>query len=751
MRFDVPLVFSLLGAASAAWVPSSNNYLQPRAANRADAIQHLRDDIAQLEEALRQAFSKLAGLYNGHLPSSSPSSPPNFPGQKPHEPSAFTSASTSINTEAVASSIPASVATLISSIDAVSSSLVAATATSTSIVQPEATSSASSTDSTIPKETVVPIPATSGTTSAASSLASSTASITSPVASSAALQNASSTVSALPTSSANSTIHSNLTIMSVSCANLCSSLTFASSDFPVSPVSCVSHAANSTITVTGGQATAGCGSTITPEVDVCRVVLTVATSDESETYMEVWLPEGDSTWNGRTMNTDNGGVNGCVHYVDMQYVSGLGFAAIGDNAGHNGSSFDATWFADSNEIILDWVYRARHSAVIAGKEVVNQFYNQSPDYSYYIGCSAGGAQGLKSAQMYPEDFDGIIAGSAAADFNHLQAWSGRFVQLTGTDSTDDRFLTEDDWITVQSAIFSQCDAAVDGVDDGILEDPTLCQFDATVLSNSTYGLTDTQVSTVEKVFSELYDTAGNLLFPALLYGSQVDAFRLGQLSGSVQAISEDWYKYAVVNDSSWSALDMDQSDYAQADDLDAYHGNVSAYSGDLSGFSGAGGKLIMYHGMADPLVSEGNSQRYYLKVAQTMGLTNTGMDDFLRLFRISGMAHCGVGGISGAGAWMFGQNGDASVASHNIIQYLQDWVEDDVAPDTIIGTKYWYDEVANGVEFERAHCRFPYRTTYRSGDYTLPSSWGCDLITNWQECGVGALPRLCNVDGSFEP
>lgn len=98
---------------------------------------------------------------------------------------------------------------------------------------------------------------------------------------------------------------------------------------------------------------------------------------------------------------------------------------------------------------------------------------------------------------------------------------------------------------------------------------------------------------------------------------------------------------------------------------------------------------------------------------------------------------------------MFGQNADASVASHNIIDYLQDWVERDNAPETIIGTKYWYDEVANGVEFERAHCRFPYRTTYVGGDYTQIDSWNCVLIEDWQKCGIGALPRLCNVDGSF--
>jgi feruloyl esterase len=469
--------------------------------------------------------------------------------------------------------------------------------------------------------------------------------------------------------------------------------------------------------------------------------------------MEVWLPE-NGTWNGRTMNTDNGGVNGCVHYIDMQYVSSLGFAAIGDNAGHNSSSFDGSWFAGSREVILDWVYRARHSAVVTGKEVVNQFYQQAPAFSYYIGCSAGGAQGMKSAQEYPDDFDGIIAGSAAADFNHLQAWSGRFVQLTGTSASDNRFLTSANWVTVQTAILDQCDAKIDGVNDGILEDPTQCQFDSSVLAcsnNATLAgcLTDSQVQTVGNVFSELYNTEGELLFPALLYGSQVDAFRLGQLSGSVQGISSDWYKYAILNDPNWNALDMDQADYARADDLDATYGNVSSYSGDLSGFRAAGGKLITYHGMADPLVSAGNSQRYYLKVARTMGLDNVGLDEFYRYFRISGMAHCGVGGISGAGAWMFGQSLASRIAPNNIIDDLQRWVENGTAPETITGTKFWYDQQASGIQFQRPHCRFPYRTTFAGGDSAQASAWTCELIEGWRECGPGVSPRLCNSDGSF--
>lgn len=487
--------------------------------------------------------------------------------------------------------------------------------------------------------------------------------------------------------------------------------------------------------------------------------MSIVTSGVSNgTSVEVWLPNNSTdAWNGRTLNTDNGGSDGCVHYADLEYVTSLGFAGIGDNGGHDSGPFDAGWMYFQNEVILDWAYRARHAAVQAGKQVVDQFYGQKPSYSYYLGCSTGGQQGLHSAQYYPDDFDGIIAGSSAADFNHLQGWSGRFVQLTGEGASDARFLTEDQWIFVQSYILDQCDAALDGVDDGILEDPTICQFNSSAIpvcsDNSTDScLTSTQINTVDQVFTELYNTAGDLLYPSLLYGSQVDAFRLGQLSGSIQAISDDWYAGGVYNDSYYDALNMNQTDYAQADSLDGLHGNISSFSGDLSAFHAAGKKMLMYHGMADPLVSGGNSQRYYLKVAQTLGLSNTDLDPFLRYFRISGMAHCGVGGISGAGAWMFGQSGVAAVpgVADNVIWNMVDWVESGNAPDTILGTKFWYDEPANGLEFERPHCRFPYRTTYSgSGDWTDPANWGCTFIDDWQDCGVGAHPRLCNVDGSF--
>ncbi|KAK3623435.1 hypothetical protein LTR56_021611 [Elasticomyces elasticus] len=559
------------------------------------------------------------------------------------------------------------------------------------------------------------------------------------------------TTSAVVNSTANTT-------SSIYCSNLCNVLSL-DTEYTTTAISCDAIPAGQQVTLEGGQATAGCGSPagfFTPSVDICRVTLTVETSGESEAYMEVWLPNNSTdAWNGRTLSTDNGGANGCVHYVDLEYVTSLGFAAIGDNGGHNSSAFDGGWMYFNNEAILDWVYRARHAATEAGKQVIDQFYGEEHTYSYYMGCSTGGQQGLYSAQHFPDDFDGIIAGSAAADFNHLQAWSGRFVQLTGLNSSDPKFLTIAQWTIVQSYIFDVCDAALDGVDDGIIEDPTICKFDATAIPVCAEGATDncltaTQIDTVTQVFSELYNSEGDLLYPQLLYGSQIDAFKLGQLSGSVQGIAKSWYGGAVYNSSTYDATQMNQADYAQADATDELHGHVSAFSGDLSAFNAAGKKLLMYHGLADPLVSGANSQRYYLKVAKTLGMGNTDMDSFMRYFRISGMAHCGVGGISGAGAWMFGQSGLASAGSDNVIMNMVDWVENGNAPDTITGTKFWYDTPSAGIEFERTHCRFPYRTTYSgSGDWTDPSTWSCAFIDDWQTCAVGATPRLCNADGSF--
>lgn len=186
---------------------------------------------------------------------------------------------------------------------------------------------------------------------------------------------------------------------------------------------------------------------------------------------------------------------------------------------------------------------------------------------------------------------------------------------------------------------------------------------------------------------------------------------------------------------------MNALDYAYADSLDAEHGYISTYQGDLSAFRKRGGKVITYHGLADPIITGEQSMRYYRHVANTMQLSHTELDDFYRLFRISGMGHCS----GGNGAWAFGQVPAAANASENVLWDVVRWVENGTAPDRLVGTK-WFDDVsANGIELQRAHCRYPYRTTYVGGNPNITTSWDCKLIEDWDRCGGPSdlLPKLC--------
>ncbi|KAG9523146.1 putative ferulic acid Esterase/Feruloyl esterase precursor, partial [Aureobasidium melanogenum] len=525
------------------------------------------------------------------------------------------------------------------------------------------------------------------------------------------------------------------------CQALIQALSFP--DQQVYVVGCEDITAGTALTLPNGPSNCNGGSV---QIDLRRVTLNVVTSYASSNYVEVWLPTGQDAWNGRFMATDNKGLSGCPSYDDMIYTSSLGFSVVGDNGGHNNTEYlgmDAQQFLNNNELVIDWSYRARHAAVVAGKQVIKTNYGHAASYNYMIGCSNGGRQALQSAQMFSEDFDGIIAGSSASDFNHHIDWSGRMYVLTGADESDPKYLTYDDWVIVHNEVLKQCDEPLDGVADGIIEDSTICDFNATKLTcvgNQTDNcLTFQQTSTVWNIFSQLYDPEGNLYYPRFSPGAELYSSTNGVLHG-VQGHVKDWFGAGVWNDSSWDPSTLSQTDYTKADETNVLHGNVSSFNSDLSAFHAAGKKLIMYHGLMDPAITPENSQRYYLNVARDMGLDHTGLDEFLRFFRISGMYHC-TGGI---GAWAFGQNGNAQNGTSNVVWDIVNWVEKGEAPDTMTGTKFINDDPSQGVQMERHHCRFPYRTTYKgTGDSNDPDNWSCEMIDDWQKCGVYNVPRLC--------
>ncbi|KAF5336743.1 hypothetical protein D9758_016283 [Tetrapyrgos nigripes] len=208
--------------------------------------------------------------------------------------------------------------------------------------------------------------------------------------------------------------------------------------------------------------------------------MSVATSSDSEISLEVWFPRN---WTGRFLSTGNGGLSGCIQYEDLAYSAALSFATVGANNGHNGTS--GVPFLNKPGVIEDFAYRSIHTGVAIGKTLTSSFYGSltprlsisdvvpvsgSKFFTLFkpITSRIGGRQGLKSVQDFPEDFDGVVAGALAADFNHLLSWSGHFYAITGNSSAS-RF----------------CDG-IDGVEDGIIEDPNLCDYEpARLLCNET--------------------------------------------------------------------------------------------------------------------------------------------------------------------------------------------------------------------------------------------------------------------------
>ena len=458
-------------------------------------------------------------------------------------------------------------------------------------------------------------------------------------------------------------------------------------------------------------------------VDFCRVALHVATSNRSGISMEAWLPRN---WTGRFLSTGNGGLNGCLSYDDMAYTVELGFSTVGANNGHNGTS--GAPFLNNPDVVKDFAWRSVHTNAVVGKQISAAFYQKKHNKSYYLGCSTGGRQGFKSAQAFPEDFDGIVAGAPALDFNNLNSWSGHFYLLTGVAGSP-TYLTADQWTAVHADIMAQCDG-IDGHVDGIIEDPLLCQYRPESLicppgtaANTSTCITGTQARTVRAVFSGLYGENGTLVYPRMQPGSELLGEPYIYYAGQPFSYSVDWFRYAVYNKPSWDPATLGPADYAFSDALNP--SDIRTWSGDLSAAKTRGAKILHYHGQQDQIITSENSPRYYNHVAETMNLPSSALDDFYRFFRISGMGHCS----GGPGATFIGQERTSTASldpDQNVLTAVVRWVEEGHAPESILGTAFVNGAAGGQVAFRRRHCKYPLRNTYTGkGNPNDPDSWKC--------------------------
>ncbi len=370
---------------------------------------------------------------------------------------------------------------------------------------------------------------------------------------------------------------------------------------------------------------------------------------------------------------------------------------------------------------------------MAAKSLTSLFYGDEVGKSYYIGCSLGGRQGIKAAEMFPGDFDGILAGAPAVDFNNLYSWRASFFPVTGAAGSED-FISPETWgATIHDEVLRQCDG-IDGALDGIIEDPALCHFrpDALLCGAHDAGapcLSSAQARIVEDIFSDYTWPNGTLLFPAMQPGSEVQAAG-GLYNGAPWPPSQGWFRFAVLEDPGWDASTYTADDALLAAEKDP--GSVQTWPSSLAGFEDRGGRILAYHGLQDQQITSFNSARFYEHLAAGMNYSSAQMDGFYRFFRVPGMSHCG----GGPGAWVLGQGGNAASQGidfdeeRNLLAALVAWVEKDSAPETIIGTKFVGDVVAQGVAYRHRHCKYPARSTYLGTGYDPREerSWECQLV-----------------------
>ncbi|KAI9063782.1 feruloyl esterase-like protein [Trametes sanguinea] len=461
----------------------------------------------------------------------------------------------------------------------------------------------------------------------------------------------------------------------------------------------------------------------------CRVELVVVTNATAGSFAntEVWLPDD---WNGRIVTIGNGGFGGGVTVSDLGGIAvPQGFAGVSTNTGHNSTAVDGSWAGPHNDnAIVDWGWRAVHLSVLAGKAITEQYYRQAIHRSYYIGCSTG--EGLKEIQMFPDSFDGIVIGSPANWMTHLQPWSIH-MNLNVLPPTSPHFMTQDMWVNVIGPeVMRQCDT-LDGLKDGIINDPRACSFRPETLTcrpgqNASTCLTADQISALHRIYADYYEADQTYVFGGYYPGGE-DAFPEGLVGSPPFALPADWFRFFLLNDTQWTMEDYNATDIVLGDEINP--GQSNAIDPDLTAFAAPphSGKVLHYVGWADQLISPGNSLHYYETVHEfTLGNSTLDVDGFYRLFLVPGMNHCAGGNAANAFGGVSQPRPLSLDPQHNVLAAMVRWVEDGVAPSTITGVKYKGDDPAHGVAFTRPLCKYPSTVRFKGGDPNSASSFDCE-------------------------
>ena len=433
---------------------------------------------------------------------------------------------------------------------------------------------------------------------------------------------------------------------------------------------------------------------------ICRVTA-VTTHPPAADKVKIWVAIPTSSWNGRFLGTGGGGFSGGSAGGVNQPVS-LGYAAGSTDTGHEGGGGGFALDARGRlnwQLIRDNAHVGIHEMTVTGKALTQAMYGTAPRYAYFNGCSTGGRQGLMEAQRYPEDYNGIVSGAPAIN------WS--------------RFIPQELWGAIQinavhnpipacklgaatAAAITACDG-LDGVKDGVIENPTLCTYDPKPLVGTSAGecgtFTQADVDLIRKFWEGPRREDGTFLWHGMARGTDLSALngsRGTPLQPAGFGIAVDWLKYFLAQDPQldWNTVTPAAFERYWDQSVEQYSAVIGTDNPDLTAFRDHGGKVIVWHGWSDQLITPLGTIDYYKRVQQQMGGPQK-TAEVARLFMAPGVGHCG----GGAGPSPSGQ-----------LDALLTWVEQGKAPETLTASRR---DQTGAVTRSRPLCRYPLVAKYK--------------------------------------
>jgi feruloyl esterase len=495
-------------------------------------------------------------------------------------------------------------------------------------------------------------------------------------------------------------------------------------------------------TITAAQSVAA-GTYTAPDGEVfadlpafCRIAATLTPTSDSNIKIEVWMPY--SGWNGRYLGTGNGGIAGLIVYRTLALLLPLNYAVANTDMGTSPAATDPLGgrvLTGHPEKQIDYATRSTNLMTVRSKRIIEAFYGEPSKHSYFLGCSTGGGQALHEALQFPGDYDGIVAGAPLMNNTHhaagllwdYAAFNSSPVNITAAQAT-----------AVTAAIVKKCAGKDGGLSsDNFLTDPRDCRWNPAALQ-CTGGAADVgtcltvpQVAAMRKLYEgPINPRTGERILAGRVRGSESNNGYPAAIASLTTSSGSPTY-WVFGNDFDWLTFDFDH-------DMDTFDeemaARLNANTADLEEFKSHGGKLIITHGFADPLVPTLSTVAYYERLITNQ--TRDGRHDegerkedlrrtqeFARLFLLPGVAHCGGGaGPDTVEGDQIPPGPNSTTIARLALDPLVQWVEHGIAPDRIIAY-----HVTNGVtDLARPVCPYPALPRYSGvGDTTKASSFAC--------------------------